>query len=168
MKHFGSIFAVTVTLLMAGSLRADPIYPDVVNTSHATPEVAAFFKSYFTAKSEHKPVPTSDHFSGAHLTYIDATNLSPKERHSWIKLAQDFGYEAHAVFFDVPTETCMERNRKRLRNVPDDVMLRMAQKLRPPKFDEGFAKVIVVRLKTARLQAGKVAEAAPADHSGEA
>ena len=58
---------------MAGSLRADPIYPDVVNTSHATPEAAAFFKSYFTAKSEHKPVPTSDHFSGAHLTYIDAT-----------------------------------------------------------------------------------------------
>src|SRR5262249_20940298 len=59
-------------IAIAGSLRADPIYPDVVNTSHATPEVAAFFKSYFTAKSEHKPVPTSDHFSGAHLTYIDA------------------------------------------------------------------------------------------------
>ena len=75
MKHFrlfASIFAVTVTLLMAGSLRADPIYPDVADTSHATPEVAAFFKSYFTAKSEHKAVPTTDHFSQAHLTYIDA------------------------------------------------------------------------------------------------
>jgi hypothetical protein len=45
----------------------------VVNTSHATPEVAAFFKSYFTAKSEHKVVPTSDHFSEPHLTYIAAT-----------------------------------------------------------------------------------------------
>jgi hypothetical protein len=32
--------------------------------------------------------------------------------------------------------------------VPDEVMLRMAQKLRPPKFEEGFAKVIVVRLKS--------------------
>ncbi|MGA8560799.1 MAG: hypothetical protein WB685_15410 [Pseudolabrys sp.] len=73
MKHFASIFAITVTLLMAGSLRADPIYPDVANTSHATPEVTTFFKSYFTAKSEHKPVPTTDHFSEAHLTYIDAT-----------------------------------------------------------------------------------------------
>ena len=72
MKHFALIFAATVTLLMAGSLRADPIYPDVVNTSHGTPEVASFFKSYFTAKSEHKPVPTTDHFSDAHLTYIDA------------------------------------------------------------------------------------------------
>jgi predicted kinase len=86
--------------------------------------------------------------AGRPMNFIDATNLSPKERHSWIKMAHDFGYEAHAVFFDVPTEVCMERNRKRLRNVPDDVMVRMAQKLRPPKFDEGFAKVIVVRLKT--------------------
>ncbi len=72
MKHFTLIFAATVTLLMAGSLRADPIYPDVVDTSHATPQAAAFFKSYFTAKSEHKPLPTTDHFSEAHLTYIDA------------------------------------------------------------------------------------------------
>jgi predicted kinase len=86
--------------------------------------------------------------AGRPMSFIDATNLSPKERHSWIKMAQDFGYEAHAVFFDVPTEVCMERNRMRSRNVPDEVMLRMAQKLRPPKFDEGFAKVIVVRLKS--------------------
>ena len=34
--------------------------------------------------------------------YVDATNLSPHERRSWVKLAHDFGYEAHAVFFDVP------------------------------------------------------------------
>lgn len=85
--------------------------------------------------------------AGRPWNYIDATNLSPKERHSWIKMAKDFGYEAHAVFFDVPTDVCMERNRMRSRNVPDDIMLRMAQKLRPPKFDEGFSKVTIVRLK---------------------
>jgi predicted kinase len=79
--------------------------------------------------------------------YIDATNLSPKERHSWIKMARDFGYEAHAVFFDVPTEVCMERNRMRSRNVPDEIMQRMGQKLRPPRFEEGFAKITIVRLK---------------------
>ena len=79
--------------------------------------------------------------------YVDATNLSPHERRSWIKLAHDFGYEAHAVFFDVPPEVCIERNRRRERNVPEDVMLRMANKLRPPKFEEGFAKITVVRLK---------------------
>jgi len=79
--------------------------------------------------------------------YVDATNLSPHERRSWIKLANDFGYEAHAVFFDVPPEVCIERNRRRERNVPEDVMQRMAAKLRPPKFEEGFAKITVVRLK---------------------
>lgn len=79
--------------------------------------------------------------------YLDATNLSPHERRSWIKLAHDFGYEVHAVFFDVPPEICIERNRRRERNVPEDVMQRMAQKLRAPKFEEGFAKITVVRLK---------------------
>jgi predicted kinase len=79
--------------------------------------------------------------------YVDATNLSPHERRSWVKLAHDFGYEAHAVFFDVPPEVCIERNRRRERNVPEDVMMRMAGKLRPPKFEEGFAKITVVRLK---------------------
>lgn len=53
-------------------MQAQTPYPNVVDTSHATPEAAAFFKSYFTAKSEHNPVPTTDHFSEAHLTYIDA------------------------------------------------------------------------------------------------
>ena len=79
--------------------------------------------------------------------YVDATNLSPHERRSWVKLAHDFGYEAHAVFFDVPAEVCIERNRRRERNVPEDVMQRMAAKLRPPKFEEGFAKTTVVRLR---------------------
>jgi predicted kinase len=89
--------------------------------------------------------------------YLDATNLSAHERRSWIKLAHDFGYEAHAVFFDVPPEVCIERNHRRERNVPEDVMQRMANKLRPPKFEEGFAKITVVRLKK------KEGEATPAE-----
>ncbi len=79
--------------------------------------------------------------------YVDATNLSPKERAGWIKMAREFGYEAHAVFFDVPLEVCEERNRRRAHVVPEDVMQRMSQKLRPPTFEEGFSKIIVVRVK---------------------
>jgi predicted kinase len=79
--------------------------------------------------------------------YVDATNLSPRERHGWIKMAREFGYDVHAVFFDVPLEVCMERNLRRQRVVPEDVMQRMAAKLRPPTFEEGFAKIIVVRVK---------------------
>lgn len=88
--------------------------------------------------------------------HVDATNLSPKERRSWIKLAHDFGYDAHAVFFDVPTEVCIERNRKRGRNVPDDVIHRMAAKLRAPKFEEGFSKITIVKLKKSSPDANPV------------
>lgn len=94
--------------------------------------------------------------------YVDATNLSPHERRSWVKLAHDFGYEAHAVFFDVPAEVCMERNKRRERNVPEDVMRRMANKLRPPKFEEGFAKITVVRLKKKEEEAAGGAQGSAA------
>ena len=79
--------------------------------------------------------------------YVDATNLSPKERKQWIQMARSLGYEVHAVFFDVPLEVCLDRNRRRERQVAEDVMHRMAAKLRPPTFDEGFAKILVVRVK---------------------
>ena len=79
--------------------------------------------------------------------YVDATNLTPQERQHWIKLAKDYNYEVHAVFFDVPLEVCIERHQRRDRVVPEDVMRRMAAKLKPPSFDEGFAKITVVRVK---------------------
>jgi len=79
--------------------------------------------------------------------YVDATNLSPHERRQWIKMARSFGYEVQALFFDVPLEVCLERNRRRERTVQEDVMRRMAEKLRPPSFREGFSKIVVVRVK---------------------
>ena len=101
--------------------------------------------------------------------YVDATNLSPKERRHWIHMARGFGYETHAVFFDVPVEVCMERNQKRERVVPEEVMRRMAEKLRPPKFEEGFAKITVVRVKRAQAEAteGSAAEAEASAESAE-
>jgi predicted kinase len=81
--------------------------------------------------------------------YVDATNLSAHERRQWIKMAKSFGYEAQAVFFDVPLEVCMERNSRRERTVSDDVMRKMAERLRPPSFKEGFSKITMVRVKGA-------------------
>jgi predicted kinase len=81
------------------------------------------------------------------MNYVDATNLTPQERQHWIKLAKDYNYEVHAVFFDVPLEVCIERHQRRDRVVPEDAMRRMAAKLKPPSFDEGFAKITVVRVK---------------------
>jgi len=79
--------------------------------------------------------------------YVDASNLAPHERRQWIKMAKGFGYEVHAVFFDVPLEVCLERNRKRERQVKEDVVQRMAAKLKAPTFEEGFGKITVVRVK---------------------
>ena len=81
------------------------------------------------------------------MNYVDATNLTPAERQHWVKLAKDYNYEVHAVFFDVPLEVCIERHQRRDRVVPEDVMRRMAAKLKPPAFEEGFAKITVVRVK---------------------
>ena len=82
--------------------------------------------------------------------YVDATNLSPHERRQWIKMAKSFGYEVQAVFFDVPLSVCLERNAKRDRQVSDEVMHKMAERLRPPAFKEGFDKITVVRVKGAQ------------------
>ncbi len=81
------------------------------------------------------------------MNYVDATNLTPQERAHWIKLAKDYKYEVQAVFFDVPLEVCVERHQRRDRVVPEDVMRRMAAKLKPPSFQEGFSKITVVRVK---------------------
>src|SRR6516164_206714 len=89
------------------------------------------------------------------LNYVDATNLTPHDRAAWTKLAKDYGYEVQALFFDVPLEVCLERNRRRHRMVDEDVMRRMAGKLRPPTFDEGFSKVTVVRVKKKESEAAE-------------
>ena len=94
--------------------------------------------------------------------YVDATNLSPHERKQWIKMAKSFGYEVQAVFFDVPLSVCLERNSKRDRQVTDEVMHKMAERLRPPTFKEGFEKITVVRVKG---QPGTLAVTAPGEEA---
>jgi predicted kinase len=81
------------------------------------------------------------------MNYVDATNLTPHDRHSWIKLAKDSGYEVQALYFDVPLDVCLERNQRRQRVVQEDVMRKMSGKLKPPTFEEGFSKITVVRVK---------------------
>lgn len=97
--------------------------------------------------------------------YVDATNLSPHERRQWIKMAKSFGYEVQAVFFDVPLAVCLERNSKRDRQVTDEVMHKMAERLRPPVFKEGFDKITVVRVKGAAPTADAISEPEPTAES---
>jgi len=57
----------------AGSGARELPYPsDVTDTSHCTPEVAALFRGFFTAKSRHDAAGFLSYFSKANGCYIDA------------------------------------------------------------------------------------------------
>jgi predicted kinase len=77
-------------------------------------------------------------------TYIDATNLTRRDRRPFLDLARKHDCETEAVFFDTPIAVCKSRNASRNRNVPDHVLDLMAAKLVPPSLDEGFGSVTVI------------------------
>jgi predicted kinase len=79
------------------------------------------------------------------LTLVDATNLTPRERRPYIKLAHLYGCQVEAMFFDVPAEICKARNRARSRVVPEDVIDMMAARLVVPTIEEGFEVVMAFR-----------------------
>ena len=82
---------------------------------------------------------------GRAVTYVDATHLTPGERRPYVKIARQYRCDVEAVFFDVPLEICVARNRGRARVVPLEAMRKMAAKLVPPRASEGFSRVTVVR-----------------------
>jgi predicted kinase len=92
--------------------------------------------------------------AGAQATYIDATNLTRYFRRPLVRIAQEFGCAAEALYFDVPLEVCLERNHRRenlpvgplrdARVVPEEAIRRMARRLEPPTREEGFSRIVVI------------------------
>ncbi len=82
---------------------------------------------------------------GRPVTCIDATNLTARERRSWVRMAEMYGCDIEALFFDVPLEVCLARNRGRRRVVPEEAVRKMAAKLSPPRPEEGFSRITVIR-----------------------
>jgi predicted kinase len=80
------------------------------------------------------------------VTYIDATNLTRRDRRPFIALARKHGCETEALFFDIPLEICKARNSSRARLVPNRALDQMAVKLVPPSVEEGFNVVTVVNV----------------------
>jgi predicted kinase len=81
-------------------------------------------------------------------TCVDATNVNRRERLPLVRAAARHGRPAIAVLFDLPLETCLERNRSRPgRKVPEAVIA--AQWTAMPRtgatlLAEGFAAVELV------------------------
>ena len=82
---------------------------------------------------------------GLKKNYVDATNLTRKDRFPYVQLAERYNCVLHAIVFEIPLATCIRRNRRRRRCVPEEVIEQMARKMSPPTRLEGFSKVIWVR-----------------------
>jgi predicted kinase len=81
---------------------------------------------------------------GRPVTYVDATHLTPGERAPYIRLGQRYGCPVEAVYFKAPLEVCRERNRGRPRVVPEEALVRMSNKMKPPTLKEGFSRITVI------------------------
>ena len=77
-------------------------------------------------------------------TYIDATNLTRRDRRPFLHLARKHGCETEALYFDTSLSVCQARNAARHRTVPGHVLNLMAAKLVPPSLEEGFNFVKVI------------------------
>jgi predicted kinase len=77
-----------------------------------------------------------------HTTVIyDATNAQRRHRREVITLARDIGFtHITGIWVKTPVWLCLARNRRRERQVPEDVIFRMYRQLRdaPPSLEEGL------------------------------
>lgn len=84
-------------------------------------------------------------FDAGRNLVLDATNIKRKERK---KVFRTFGEETdkiYAVVMDTPLEVCLERNRKRDRHVPEDVIYTMHRLFKWPHYEDGFEDIITVK-----------------------
>ena len=74
-------------------------------------------------------------------TYVDATNLTVKDRRPYIVIGHMYNARVVAIWFDVPIEVCKERNRGRTRVVPEQAIDLLAGRFVVPTIKEGFDAV---------------------------
>jgi predicted kinase len=75
----------------------------------------------------------------------DATNASRKQRREVITLARECGFtQIIGLWVDTPLQVCLERNQRRSRQVPEDVIWHMYRQLYdvPPALSEGMDRLI--------------------------
>ncbi|WP_413175314.1 AAA family ATPase [Anabaena azotica] len=78
-------------------------------------------------------------------TIFDATNAQRRNRREIIELAREIGFtHITGLWIKTPVWLCLARNKKRDRQVPEDVILRMHRQLRdaPPSLEEGLDEII--------------------------
>ncbi len=127
-----STYAATLPVLSSDAIRLLLADDETDQTIHG--RVFAVLRYLLVQRLElHRPV-----------TYIDATHLTRAERKPYLEIASQHGAEIEAVFFNTPLEICLERNRSRARKVPEDILIKMSEKLQPPTEEEGFSSIKIL------------------------
>ena len=76
---------------------------------------------------------------------FDATNAQRRHRRELITLARDLGFtHITGIWVRTPVWLCLARNKRRSRQVPEEIILRMHRQLRdaPPSLEEGLDGLI--------------------------
>ncbi|WP_066377962.1 MULTISPECIES: AAA family ATPase [unclassified Anabaena] len=76
---------------------------------------------------------------------FDATNAQRRHRREIITLAREIGFtHITGLWVRTPVWLCLARNKRRDRQVPEDIILRMHRQLRdaPPSLEEGLDNLI--------------------------
>lgn len=76
---------------------------------------------------------------------FDATNIDRKTRTNLVASMRGYFDIIICKWFSTPLLTCKLRNAQRERQVPYEVLERMAERFRPPMLDEGFDLVEEVK-----------------------
>ena len=63
---------------------------------------------------------------------FNATNITRQMRQRWIELFADYDARIQIVYIEPPLATILAQNRRRANPVPENVVLRLLEKLEPP------------------------------------
>jgi predicted kinase len=76
---------------------------------------------------------------------VDNTSILKEYRTPLIALAKKHGYRTQIIYFDIPVEACLKRNKQRDDAIPTDIIKDFADKMEAPAPDEAD---LVIRFST--------------------
>jgi len=74
---------------------------------------------------------------------FNATNITRQMRKRWIDLFTDYGARIEIVYVEPPVATILAQNKRRPHSVPENVILRLLEKLEPPTITESHSLIFV-------------------------
>ncbi len=73
---------------------------------------------------------------------FNATNLLRQTRQRWIDLFADYNARIEMVYVEPPLSIILDQNKQRKRLVPEDVIVKLANKLEPPTWTETHGLIV--------------------------